>query len=71
VPTVTVHRVRCFDIISGKFLPVSPRLATEAGAKIMGADLIPNTAVEIDIHQLEAGEEWTAKGFDPDQQRRR
>jgi hypothetical protein len=65
VPKVIVHRVRVYDHHIGTVV-VSPRMATEEGAKVMGGQIVPDTAVEIDAGLLETGEQWTRLDFDPD-----
>jgi hypothetical protein len=45
---------------------VSRRMATEEGAKLMGGQIVPDTAVEIDAGLIETGEQWTRLEFDPD-----
>ena len=62
---VTVYKVRFYDIQSDGF-SFSRRMATEKGAAIMRGEILENTA-EIDASQLEQGEEWTPRGFNPDQ----
>jgi hypothetical protein len=42
-------------------------MATEKGAARMGGEVMENTAVEIDASQLEQGEDWTPRGFNPHQ----
>ena len=65
MPKVIVHRVRVHDHHIGTVV-VSPRMATEEGAKRMGGQIVPDTAVEIDADLLETGEQWTRLDFDPD-----
>jgi len=43
----------------------SRRMATIKGARTMGADIVDGSEVEINEGQLEPGEEWTARDFDP------
>jgi hypothetical protein len=40
-------------------------MATAGGAAIMEAEIIPGTAIEIDESELERGEQWTRKGWQP------
>jgi hypothetical protein len=61
---VTVHRVRVYDPGIGTVI-VSLRMVTEYGAKMMGGQIIPGTAVEVDVGLLEAGGHWTKPDFDP------
>jgi hypothetical protein len=63
---VTVYKVRFYDIQSDEF-SFSRRMATEKGAARMHGEVMENTAVEIDASQLEQGEEWTPRGFNPHQ----
>jgi hypothetical protein len=65
VPKVIVHRVRVYDHRIGTVI-VSRRMATEEGAKMMGGQIVPDTAIEIDAGLLEASEQWTRLDFDPD-----
>jgi hypothetical protein len=61
---VIVHRVRIYDPGIGTVI-VSLRMATEHGAKVMGGQIIPGTAVEVGGDRLEAGGHWTTPDFDP------
>jgi hypothetical protein len=65
--TVKVYRVIFYDMQTDEF-SFSRRMATEKGAARMHGDIVENTAVEIDASQLEPGEEWTPRGFNPRQQ---
>jgi hypothetical protein len=62
--TVTVHKVQAYNIATDE-LQVSRRMATIAGARIVGGDIIEGTEVEIDESQLEPGRQWTARNFNP------
>jgi hypothetical protein len=57
MPSLVVHRVRVYDPQIGTVV-VSPRMATEEGAKLMGGQIIPGTNLEIDAALLEGGS-WT------------
>lgn len=61
---VTVYKVQLYDVTTDNFL-ISRRMATVEGAEIMGGHILKDTAVEIDSSQLESGEQWTSRGFDP------
>jgi len=62
--TITVYKVRAYDIRSDEF-QVSRRMATEQGAAIMSASIVGGSQVEIDASQLEPGQQWTARDFNP------
>ena len=62
--TVTVFRVRKYDVRSDEWI-VSRRYATATGAAIMGGQVMGATQIEIQVSELEHGEEWTPRGFDP------
>lgn len=62
--TVTVYRVKVYNIQSDDF-QISRRMATVAGARTMGGDIVEGSETEIDESQLEHGMQWTARGFDP------
>ena len=59
---VTVYRVRKYDIFNDEYQE-SKRMATRAGAELMGAEVLDDTAREIDESQLEPGEQWTRRNF--------
>ncbi|MGB8278088.1 MAG: hypothetical protein WCF20_09210 [Methylovirgula sp.] len=61
---VTVYRVKLYDVANDATL-ISRRMATPEGAKMMGGQIIEDTAVEIDEAQLENGEQWTERDFNP------
>jgi hypothetical protein len=61
---VTVHKVQCFDVIAGE-MRIQLRMATREGARRMQGEIIEGTAVEVDVSQLEPGEQWTPRGFVP------
>ena len=61
---VIVYRVRIYDAqIDGWH--TSRRWATGKGVEMMGGVIIPNSEIEIDTSQLESGEEWTARDYNP------
>lgn len=60
----TVYKVRLYNPLTDEpFL--SRRMATAEGARLMRGDILEETAYVIDMTDLEAGEEWTARDFDP------
>lgn len=59
---VTVYQIQKYDI-SQDAMVTSRRMATEEGARIMHARIIPDTGIEIDESELEAGEQWTRIDF--------
>lgn len=61
---VTVYKVRLYDAINDVSL-ISKRMATQKGAARMGGAIVVGTDVQIDSSQLEQGEEWTARNFNP------
>lgn len=61
---VTVYKVRFYDMQSDEF-QLSRRMATRSGADRMRAEIIEDTATEIDSSQLEEGYEWTPRDFNP------
>jgi hypothetical protein len=54
--TVIVHRVRLYEDRVGTVV-VATRMATEEGAKVMGGQIVPGSALEIDAGLLEKGEQ--------------
>jgi hypothetical protein len=52
MPRVIVYRVRLYDHHIGTVV-ISTRMATEEGAKVMGGQIVPAIAFEIDIGLLE------------------
>jgi hypothetical protein len=64
VTNVTVYKVQLYNAATDNSL-VSTRMATVEGAEIMGGHILKETAVEIDSSQLESGEQWTPRGFNP------
>jgi hypothetical protein len=63
---VTVYQVRFYDFQSDG-ISFSRRMATVKGAARMHGDIVEDSGVEIDASQLEPGEEWTPRGFNPHQ----
>ena len=61
---VTVYKVRIYDIQQGA-PRLSRRMATEAGAKIMCGEILWETETIISADDLECGEQWTARDFEP------
>ncbi|MFZ3181351.1 MAG: hypothetical protein WA156_14345 [Methylocystis silviterrae] len=61
---LTVYRVELYDVMNDA-MKTSRRMATREGAAIMGGRIIEDSAVEIDASQLEPGEQWTAREFNP------
>jgi hypothetical protein len=61
---VTVYKVRIYDIQQDA-PRVSRRMATEAGAKKMGGEILPETATLIEAEDLECGEQWTPRDYKP------
>ncbi|SDR63338.1 hypothetical protein SAMN05519103_08507 [Rhizobiales bacterium GAS113] len=61
---VTVYKVQLYDVMNDAPV-ISRRLATRKGAARMGGEIVDGSAIEIDASQLEPGEEWTPRGFDP------
>ena len=61
---VTVYKVRLYDPQNDE-PRTSRRMATIAGAKMMGGWIIDGTEIEIDRSQLEPGTEWTVRDFNP------
>ena len=61
---VTVYKVQLYNVATDNSL-ISRRMATAEGAEIMGGHILKDTAVEIDLSQLESGEQWTPRGFNP------
>jgi hypothetical protein len=61
---ITVYKVKLYDMQNDAAI-ISRRLATARGAEIMRGDIIPESATEIPSADLEAGEEWTPRGYNP------
>jgi len=61
---VIVYKVQCFDVVAGE-MRIQLRMATREGARRMQGEVIGGTATEIDVSQLEQGEQWTPRGFVP------
>ena len=64
VETITVYEVRLYDARNDESF-TSRRMATIAGAGMMGGWIIDGTGIEIDPSQLEPGMQWTLRDFDP------
>ena len=62
MPKVTVYKIKLYDVTTDE-TRLSRRMATAKGAEIMGGQIFAETAIEIDVDQLERGEEWTARDF--------
>ena len=61
---VTVYKVRIYDIQQDAW-HVSRRMVTEAGAKIMGGEILRETETIISTEELERGEQWTPRDYKP------
>ena len=61
---ITVYKVKLYNVATDESV-ISKRMATPAGAKKMGGEIVVGTAVDIDASQLEPGEEWTPRNFNP------
>ena len=61
---ITVFKVGLYDAINDA-RKISRRMATREGAEMMGGWVIEESAVEIESSQLEAGEQWTPRDFNP------
>ena len=61
---VKVYKVRIYDVATDE-LRISRRMATQAGADKMRGETIPGTEVLTTSDQLERGEEWTERDFEP------
>lgn len=59
-----VYRVKLYDVGHDEFI-LSRRMATEEGAKEMGGSIVEGSGFVIDLTDLENGEQWTARDFDP------
>lgn len=62
--TVTVYKVKLYDAANDE-VRVSRRMATPEGAAIMRGEIIEDSGIEISSSQLEPGEQWTPRGFEP------
>jgi hypothetical protein len=60
----TVYKVQLYDAANDEPI-TSRRLATRQGAEMMQGNVLENTAIEIDESQLEHGQQWTEKNFNP------
>ena len=61
---MTVYRVKLYDAGTDE-VRISARMATPEGAAIMRGEIIEGSGVPIPLSQLEPGEQWTPRGFDP------
>jgi len=61
---VTAYKVQIYDIARDE-MRLSRRMATEAGAAKMGGEIISETATPIEAEDLERGEQWTVRDFEP------
>jgi hypothetical protein len=64
MPSVTVYKVQLYDVATDHPM-ISRRMATREGAEKMGGVILEDTAMEIDASQLESGEGWTPRDFNP------
>jgi hypothetical protein len=62
--TITVYRVKFYDI-QNDTMTQSRRWFTRDGAERVNAFVVENSAIEINEGDLEAGEQWTARDFNP------
>jgi hypothetical protein len=62
--TVTVYRVKFYDI-QNDTMTQSRRWFTRAGAERVNALVLEDSATEINEGDLEAGEQWAARDFNP------
>ncbi|PPQ15398.1 hypothetical protein CV770_31660 [Bradyrhizobium sp. AC87j1] len=60
----TVYKVKLYSIAADEVV-ISRRMATHKGAAKMGGWTIGGTGRVVDVADLEPGEEWTARDFDP------
>jgi hypothetical protein len=62
--SVTVYKVKCFDVIRGEER-ILGCMATRSGARLLGDEfgIIEGSGIQIDASQLERGEPWTPLGF--------
>jgi hypothetical protein len=63
---VTVFKVRLYDVANDAPV-ISRRMATLRGARLMGGDIMPESAINIDRSELEPKQEWTSRDFTPDE----
>ncbi|TWA90211.1 hypothetical protein [Bradyrhizobium stylosanthis] len=59
-----VYKVKLYSIATDEVV-ISRRMATHEGAAKMGGWTVEGTGVIVDLTDLEPGEEWTARDFDP------
>ncbi|WP_035677029.1 hypothetical protein, partial [Bradyrhizobium liaoningense] len=60
----TVYKVKLYNIATDEVV-ISRRMATYEGAAKMGGWTVEGTGRVVDVTDLEPGEEWTARDFDP------
>ncbi|GEC59210.1 hypothetical protein ACVIW2_000124 [Bradyrhizobium huanghuaihaiense] len=60
----TVYKVKLYNIATDEVV-ISRRMATYEGAAKMGGWPVEGTGHVIDLADLEPGEEWTPRDFDP------
>ncbi len=60
----TVNKVRMYGAKNDEMI-ISRRYATPEGADMMGGEIIEDTAVVIDLTELETGFGWTPRDFVP------
>lgn len=58
--SVRVYKVKLYNVATDEMV-ISRRMATVAGARMMGGDIVDGTEVEIDESKLESGMQWTAR----------
>ena len=61
---ITIYRVEFYDVRNDASQR-SNRWWTRQGAETFKAHILEDTALEVDDSCLEAGEQWTARGYDP------
>ncbi|WP_027556336.1 hypothetical protein [Bradyrhizobium sp. Cp5.3] len=59
-----VYKVKLYNVATDEVV-ISRRMATHEGAAKMGGWTVEGTGVVVDLTDLEPGEEWTARDFDP------
>lgn len=60
----TVYKVKLYNIATDEVV-ISRRMATYEGAAKMGGWTVEGTGHVVDLADLEPGEEWTPRDFDP------
>ncbi|QHO77823.1 hypothetical protein ACH79_39700 [Bradyrhizobium sp. CCBAU 051011] len=64
IARTTVYKVKLYNIATDEVV-ISRRMATQEGAAKMGGWTIEGTGHVVDVTDLEPGEEWTPRDFDP------